>query len=171
ETSYGMLRSMADDREGTSAYDRDKAIQALARHPQAEQSLDKFQEWMQDPGDDNAPSRNHSAQALGNLRKPEAIDSLVSQLGQERWLEVRQTILGSLGKIGDASSLPFLTDVATTGEPWQVRMSADYALRRIGTPRALRVLQGLLQTEREEKLRGEIQGLLDQPSLPPHSPS
>ncbi len=159
ESSYGLLRTLADDRESTSPYDRDKCIQALGKHPQAAESLDKFHEWMQTDDDPNV--RNHSAQALGNLKRSESVDHLIARYKEEPYVPVQQTILGSIGKIGDPGAVPFLTDVARTGEK-EVRLTALHQLKRIGSPQALRNLRTLLDYEREEKLRTEIQTLLAQ---------
>src|ERR1041385_424366 len=63
DSSFEMMNSLIEDRASNRDYYRDKLVEALGKHPRAEESLPKFHEWL----DEEDPSiRNHSAQALGN---------------------------------------------------------------------------------------------------------
>jgi HEAT repeat protein len=153
ETAYQvMTENLAP---GTPAYYRDKFIQALGEHPRRAEAIPRIVEILHEEGDANC--RNHAAQYLGKTRRAEDIADLIGAYENERYLPVQQTILGSLGKIGDETALPFLEQEARTGESDGVRLSAANAIRRIGTPRAMKILGGLLQVERSDMIRSNIQ--------------
>lgn len=154
ETAYNEITKAIDD-PGTQAWYRDKFIQALGDHPRAAEAVPGIVNVLET--DQDPSCRNHAAQYLGKVRKPEAIDPLISAYEKEqRYFMVRQTILGSLGKIGDERPIPFLFRVATTGDPSGVRLSASRALFLIRTPKSLKTLREVLQYERDEKIRSSI---------------
>jgi HEAT repeat protein len=159
ETAYQQFNEQLDD-ESTPIDLKDKFIQALGKHPRAGQSLDQFKKYMEYEEDPNI--RNHSAQALGGIQDPQSLDSLIGRYSREPYLPVRQTILGSIGKVRDESTLPFLEGQARSSAEEGIRLSASRAIWRIGTPRAMKTLRSILAEERSEKIREEIQKWLQE---------
>lgn len=163
ETSFQFIGDYIDNPD-TSSYDRDKLIQVLGEHPRRDEAIPRFVAGMRDERDVN--TRNHSAQALGKIRQPRTLAELISSFEREEVWYVRQTILGSIGKIGDPSALPFLEKQARIAEPSGVRLSAANAIRLIGMAepwreKARRILQSLLGVERDASVRESIIGWLE----------
>ncbi len=159
DTAYQMMGSFIDD-QATSPEDCDKFIQALSEHPRREESEGRFIEKMRAHSDRSV--RNHAAQALGKVKSKNSLGDLMAQCDREEAWHVRQTILGTIGKIGDASALPYLERVARTDEDSRVRLSAASAIRRIGTPRAKKILASVQAEERDPKNRDRFQGWLEE---------
>jgi len=154
ERAFQILSLEIDDPNTPTDY-RDKFIQALGEHPRRDEAVPKIVGIMNEYEDPKC--RNHAAQFLGKVAKPETLGDLTSAFGREKELIIQQTILGSIGKIGDESALPFLTGVARRGERYEVRLSAANAIRRIGTPNAIQSLQELLQVETEPQVRKNLE--------------
>ena len=160
ETAFTDLQSFIETPE-TSAYDRDKFVQALGDHPRSVEALPQFLHLGHE--DQDVGTRNHAWQAVGKMgpKGAEAIGDLISAWEREPMYHVRQTILGTIGKIGDARALPFLERVARTATPSSDRLSAARAIFRIGTPQALKILRALIPDERDENVRASYQGWIE----------
>ncbi len=168
ETSFQYMNEQIDDSSTPDSF-RDKFIQALGKHPQAGKSVKKFVEYMD--YEEDAQIRNHSAQALGGIRDSASLDYLVDRYGREPFTPVQQTILGSIGKIGDEKALPFLEGQARTAEKDDLRFSAARAIWRIGTSKAMEVFQSVIEGERVERLRNLMKEWLQETRSPSPSPS
>lgn len=156
DTSYELLRDLGTS-EAHREY-RDNFIVALGDHPRAEESVDVFVDAM--TGDDVFRVRNHAAQALGKVRSPETLPELYDAYSREPIWYARQTILGSIGKVGDATALPFLETQAREAKESGVRLSAASAIRRIvqatGDPRGRMILEDLAESEPDPKVRSYV---------------
>lgn len=167
DTSLTLLSDMTESDE-ISNYDRGKFIEALGDHPRAEEQKEVFIDRMSNGTDSRV--RNYSAQAIGKLAEERREsqqasaeflpDLMVAFEGEnKRW--VRQTVLGSMGKVGDPSALPFLEEVARMSDDRQVRLSAANAVRRIGqhsgSRRAWSILEDLSRTEPDGEVRLRLQ--------------
>ncbi len=159
DSAYQMMGSFVDDKT-TSSEDCDKFVQALGEHPRREEAEGRFIEKLR--GHPDRSVRNHAAQALGKVKNKNSLGDLMAQCDREEAWNVRQTILGTIGKIGDPSAFPFLERVARTDEDSRVRLSAASAIRRIGTPRAKRILASVQAEERDPKNRDRFQGWLEE---------
>ena len=73
-------------------------------------------------------------------------------LNENYWVN-KQTILGSIGKIGNPNSIPFLEEHARYAGESAVRLSAARALSRIGTPLAMNTLRDVARAESDEKIQ------------------
>jgi len=155
-TSYESLSGMIDD-PSTTSYDRNKFVQALGEHPRREESISRFVAHGRD--DDDVGTRNHAWQAIGKMRSKggKALADLISAFDREDVWYVKQTMLGTIGYLGDPSALSFLERVARTDEDSRVRLSAFNAIRLIATPEAMRVLRSALAGERDESVRQNVQ--------------
>lgn len=157
ETSFEMLsQQILEEDPGHRKY-RDKFIMALGEHPRREEAVDIFSQGMDDR---SFYVRNKSAQAFGKVRSVETLDLLYGAFEKERIWYVKQTILGSIGKIGEIDAIPFLEEKAREAPESGVRLSAANAIRRIvektGDRYGLKVLRQLLRTEPEVKVRQRI---------------
>ena len=74
---------------------------------------------------------------------------------------IRQTIVGTIGRIGSPSSIPFLEDIARFAKEDGVRLSAASSLRRVGTPAAWAILDDISRSEKNTGVRGRILGWLN----------
>jgi HEAT repeat protein len=159
-TSYESITSMIDD-ASTSSYDRNKFVQALGEHPRREESISRFVAHGRE--DDDVGTRNHAWQAIGKMRSRggKALSDLISAFDRENIWYVKQTMLGTIGYLGDPSALPFLEKVARTNEDSRVRLSAFNAIRLLATPEALRVLRSALAGERDETVRQNVEGWVE----------
>ncbi len=157
DTAFDTMVGYIDAPDVPSYY-KDKFIIALGEHPRREERVDLFKTMMIESRDNNV--RNHSAQALGKFGTandlPELYDAYEGEKRKGHWA-VRQTLLGTIGKIGHPSSIPFLEQEARFARVEGVRLSAANALRRIGTPAAWHILSDLAQTEPSAGVRGRIQ--------------
>lgn len=160
DSSHGAILGMIDT-PGMPSYYQDKLIIELGEHPLRAESKDVFRTLMIENHDNNV--RNHSAQAYGKFGTPADLPDLYDAYEREQrrghWV-VRQTILGSIGKIGDPSSVPFLEQEARFAKEDGVRLSAASALRRIGNNQANAILHDLSNTEPNAGVRGRIIGWL-----------
>ncbi|MBI4586039.1 MAG: HEAT repeat domain-containing protein [Planctomycetes bacterium] len=159
DTSLETLSRMIAD-GGNENYYRDKSIIALGDHPRREEKKTVFTDMMRSSQDFNV--RNHAAQAIGKVATPDLLPDLMEGYEKEPHWVARQTILGSIGKIGDPSALPFLEEVARTASEDGVRLSAANAINKIaalhknGSLEAKAILKDLAQTEPKAQVRAHI---------------
>jgi hypothetical protein len=159
EMSFQLMNREIDDPSTPVEY-RDKFILALGDHPDREKAIPRIVRVLHEDGSVNC--RNRAAQFLGKTRKPDTLDQLIAAFSrQDEQVFVKQTILGSIGKLGDERALPFLMEVALRGDPDDVRLSAANAIHRIGTPKAIGNLRELLQVERNDGIRKRIEGWIE----------
>ncbi|MCZ6793896.1 MAG: HEAT repeat domain-containing protein [Planctomycetota bacterium] len=164
ETSFELLSRQARNIEpGHDAY-RDKFVVALGEHPRRLDAVDVFADGLDD---DSFSVRNMSAQAFGKVRAAETLDVLYQAFEREAFerkngIWVRQTILGSIGKIGEVESIPFLEARAREAPERGVRLSAAKAIQRIyeqtGDSYAHGLLRELAATEPDPRIRARIRG-------------
>jgi hypothetical protein len=133
---------------------REKLVEALGDHRRREEAASVFVDRMR--SDDDTKVRNKAAQALGKVKSPDTLGELYAAIDKERYWATKQTMLGSIGKIGDPTSVPFLEDKARNSTEDAVRLSAAGALRRIGTPEAWQILRDLEKAEPKESIRNHI---------------
>ena len=123
--------------------------------------------------------RNKAAQALGKVRDPKTLSELYRAAEYETHWALKQTMFGSIGKIGEPSSVEFLEnqyrkalDEPDTQDenlkrvPARVRLGAARAISRIATPHALDVLHELKQIEPDEKTRSYIEKWIEESQNP-----
>lgn len=102
----------------------------------------------------------NSAFALGNFRSsPAARTFLLAALKKESNTVVREGIIDSLGKIGDAGVVPALLPLLSDGS-FAIRLSAVKALGKIGGEGAVSSLRGLLETDTDPYIRYETAAAL-----------
>lgn len=152
ETSFKTLNDLIGDRRFASY--RHKLVVALGDHPRREEAIGTFVDSM--ATGNSFQTRNMAAQALGKVRSPEALSDLYHSYKRERIWYAKQTILGTIGKIGNPNSIGFLENEARGAQESGVRLSAASALRRIGTPYAWRLLAELGRSEPDAKVREHI---------------
>ena len=151
-SSFDVLTEFAGD-DKLHTY-RGKFIQALGEHPDKDLAVETFSNTLtNDPLPD---VRNYAAQALGKVRDPGSLHSLYQSFEQERRWPVKQTILGTIGKIANPNSIGFLESHARNADEPAIRLSAAGALRRMDSPYARRVLRELARTEPDEQVRKHI---------------
>ncbi len=165
DSSYEAITREIDN-PNTDSYFRDKFIKALGEHPRREESIPRIIDIMNKDHDVNC--RNHAAQYLGKTENPDTLDHLISRYHREKSWFVRQTILGSIGKIGNPSSIPFLTEAAQN-EDHRIRLSAGRALWRIGTDKAIDILRMLAPGERNDNNKKNFEDWIKTPP-PSRSP-
>jgi HEAT repeat protein len=156
DTSFDMLVGFVEGDEHPDAYSyRHKFVKALGEHPFREDATGTFVEAMET--DDHPNVRNYAAQALGKIRNPDTLGALYKSFeGEQRWV-IQQTILGTIGKIGHATAIPFLEGHARNSSEPAVRLSAAGALRRMDDAYARQVLRELARSEPDPKVRQNIQ--------------
>jgi HEAT repeat protein len=148
-TSFDTLSNFIQ-RQDLHRY-RDKFLVALGDHPRREEATGTFLDSLLN--DQLEQVRNKAAQSLGKVASPETLNDLYNALDRERWFYAKQTILGTIGKIGDPSSLPFLEEKAKGAKESGVRLSAAGAIRRIGTASGQQILREIARTEPDPMTR------------------
>jgi HEAT repeat protein len=93
--------------------------------------------------DDEPRIRSYCANALGNLKLPDAGESLKAALEGEEDADVRRSIIFAMGQIGGSSSARVLAEAAM-GESPSLRADIADALAEIKTPEATRTLTEML---------------------------
>ena len=160
DTAFDVMSNYMD--KDLPLYYKDKFIIELGEHPRRAERKDLFKTMMLDGGNSNL--RNHSAQALRKFGEAEDLPDLYDAYQRERrtghWM-IRQTIVGTIGRIGKPSSVPFLEDIARFAKEDGVRLSAASALRRVGTPSAWDILDDISRTEKNTGVRGRVLGWLN----------
>lgn len=156
ESSFDMFHDMIAREDPAVRSYRPKFIQALGEHPRRQEALGTFVDRLHE--DEDPTARNYAAQALGKLRSRDTLGDLYSAFSfEDRWA-TKQTILGTIGKIGDSRSIPFLESQARTATDPKIRLSAAGALRRYEDPQARQVLRELARSEPDPKVRKNVQG-------------
>ncbi|HJR77051.1 MAG TPA: HEAT repeat domain-containing protein [Nitrospiraceae bacterium] len=97
--------------------------------------------------------RMHAAKALGRMKEPGAVPSLIPLL-QDKVKAVREEAAGALAAIGTAS-IPSLVQ-ALRHEEWLVRLHAVEALGKLRTPEAVEPLLFALFNDRDSAIREDI---------------
>ena len=133
---------------------RPKMIDALGTHPHIEDAIDEVIPYLHD--DPKHQTRNKAAQFLGRAKHPDTLDEVYDAFSRERHWVVKQTLLGTVGKIGNPNSIPFLESQARNAPESAVRLSAGRAISRIGTPYAGQVLREIAQSEPDAKLKANF---------------
>jgi HEAT repeat protein len=130
---------------------RPKLVEALGEHPRREETLGTLVGIMHD--DAVIQARNKAAQALGKIRSEDTLGDLYQAFEKEHYWVNKQTILGTIGKIGNPSSYAFLEDKARNAKEPAVRLSAGGALRRLAPAAASTALRDLARTEPDPEVR------------------
>jgi HEAT repeat protein len=149
ETSLQTLTDFSK-RDDLHSY-RPKLVEALGEHPRREETVGTLVGIMHD--DPVILARNKAAQALGKIRSEGTLGDLYQAFEKEHYWVNKQTILGTIGKIGDVSSYSFLEDKARNAKEPAVRLSAGGALRRMGPSVASTALRDLARTEPDPEVR------------------
>ncbi len=148
-SSFEVLQQLISDKN-VSRF-RTDLIEALGEHHQREQAAGFIADGLHESS--RKTVRNKFAQALGKIRSPDSLPDLYHAFEKENYWVAKQTILGSVGKIGDPNSVPFLEEKARYSREGAVRLAAGRALFRVGTPYAIDTLKDIAQSEPEPKLR------------------
>jgi HEAT repeat protein len=166
DTAYEQLRFFAED--ASDGEYRDKFIVELGNHPRRDEAVDVFERTL---GDESFGARNKAAQALGKVANEATLPALMDAFDHEPMVPAKQTILGSLGKIGSPEAIPFLEAQARGAAESDVRLSAANALRRIvektGNEYARGLLDQLVRTESSPEVRRYIETWVDELSAAP----
>jgi HEAT repeat protein len=153
QSSFEVLSQLAGEGGKVRSY-RHEIISALGDHPRRQEAVPLFSRILLD--DKSFDARNKSAQALGKIADMRTLGDLYAAYERERIWYAKQTILGSIGKIGNPNSIPFLEAQARGAPEDGVRLSAAKALHRIGTPYALDVLRSIARSEANEMVRENV---------------
>ena len=157
DSSYEVLTSIT--KRGDLHNFRPKTIEVLGLHPRREEAVGMVIDHMHDDPMFNV--RNKAAQFLGRVQNPQTLDEVYRAIDRERYWVVKQTMLGTVGKIGDPDSVPFLEKHAREGRESGVRLSAARAISRIDTPYAWEVLRSVLRTEPDSNVQRHIKKWLE----------
>ncbi|MEF8781072.1 MAG: HEAT repeat domain-containing protein [Haloferacaceae archaeon] len=129
------------------------AIRILGKM-RAEEAVDTLIEYVDAESDPQL--QKVTLKALGEIGSPEAVQPIADQLRAEND-EVRSVVARSLGLLGDTRAVAPLSDTLDADENDTVRAAAGWALRQIGTRRALEAAAEyadersfLVQTEAEK---------------------
>lgn len=163
DTSFEVLKDFIYSPEPTVDPHRRFFVQALGEHHRREEAIPVFVDRLHAEREESDHVRNMAAQALGKVRNPQTLNELYRAAENEPYFVVKQTILGSVGKIGSPESVGFLESqyrqaLAPSQGPYErenfwIRLSAARALCRIGTPEAIGTLRELQRIEPEQKGR------------------
>lgn len=170
QTSFDVIKDfIATPDQGVEKH-RWHFVEALGEHPRRGEALDVFADRMSPEREPYQPTRNKAAQALGKIADPSTLNDLYRAAERETWFVAKQTMLGSIGKIGSPDSIPFLKTeyqkaLAEPSGPegcigrrgYDIRLSAARALSRIGTPEAVQILRDLREAEPDERVRGYME--------------
>jgi HEAT repeat protein len=96
--------------------------------------------------------KTYAAIALGNFRGDGRIQDILIRGVQNDDLQVREACVQSLGKIGDARTVPHLI-LLLNDHSIAIRLSAVYALERLADPRSVPYLEILSEKDSEEIVR------------------
>jgi hypothetical protein len=143
DSSFEVLRGLIAD-PSTRPY-RDKLIFALGEHNDRAEATPFLVEGLHDSG--STKNRNRYAQALGKIKDAGTLPDLYHAFERERHWTTQQTILGTIGKIGDPNSITFLAEQARHANKGAIRLSAGRALSRIKSAHALDTLRNISETE------------------------
>lgn len=122
----------------------------------AQGTVERMRQRTHQPG---AVGRAHAAELLGLLRRPEALDDLVSLL-RDRDPEVRLVAARALGELGDPVAAPALLGTLVSVRPVPLRVVAR-SLARLGPRIATTLVDGLRSPDAlVRSVCAEISGLL-----------
>ena len=96
-------------------------------------------------GHPDKATRIAAAEALGDIKDPDAVAPLIEALKDELFW-VRRTAVEALGEIGDSRAVEPLLNLSFKDENWHVRCAGVIALEDIGEP-AVDTLISTLQNE------------------------
>lgn len=178
DTAFEVLKELASSPEPSVDPHRRFFVAALGEHQRREQAVPFFVDHLHADREEAIHVRNMSAQALGKVRSRETLSELYRAAETEPYFAVKQTILGTIGKIGASESIPFLEaqfrqalapkpDAAYKEESLWIRLSAARALSRIGTADAVEALRELGRIEPDEKGREYIEKWIAEASEEP----
>lgn len=113
----------------------------------------------------NPEIRAKAARALGKIREPSVVPSLL-RAGEDKVWFVRLQVCRALGMIGDVKAIDFLSR-RLTDENWQVRATAAESLRQLGSPAFSALIKILTEGEdryAKEQIAEEMQrsGIVDE---------
>lgn len=161
DTSYDTLMDLIDRGHSNPSLHkyRDRFVEALGDHPRGQEAVGTLLETLEN--DQLPEARNKSAQALGKVATSETLPTLFNAVEKEPYWVVKQTTLGTIGKIGDPSALPFLEMKARSAKESSTRLSAGNAIRTIGTAEGERILGELAKDEPDPEIRKRFQDWLN----------
>ncbi len=151
DTSFETLRELVWHPDPRMQSFRKDIIEQLGLHDRRAEAVDTMVEGLRE--DTLTSNRNKWAQALKRVADPTTLDDLYIAFNKERYWATKQTILGAIGGIGSPAAIPFLEDKARSDPTPAVRLSAARALWRIATPYALDLLQGIIEREKDAKMK------------------
>lgn len=171
DSSFEVLADFTERQERHIEHHRRHFVEALGDHPRSAEATGIFVDHLHSEREPSKPVRNKAAQALGKVRDPRTLNDLYRAAEQESWWAAKQTIYGSIGKIGNPNSIPFLegqyrealAESSRKMTPLEqehnagLRLSAARAISRIGTPYAAQVLRELQRADPNEGVRGYIE--------------
>jgi HEAT repeat protein len=108
--------------------------------------------------DDEPRIRSYCANALGNLKLPDAREALTAALEGEQDADVRRSIIFAIGQIGGSYSAKVLAEAAI-GESSSLRADIADALAEIKTPEATQALTEMLD-DRDPTVRARAAAAL-----------
>jgi HEAT repeat protein len=146
-------RALAAGLDGADPALRREVVRALGMIRDEEGSQLLFQVAL---GDEDVSCRVLALRALQNAMTPAAQSRLIDRIGESGvGDEERELLFIALGRIGDDSAIPFLTDrlkpswIPGRWKATEARHAAA-ALAQLGTPAALETLEGFAQSRRAE---------------------
>jgi HEAT repeat protein len=103
--------------------------------------------------DKDDDTRRLAAQQLGQMRSPDAVPALVAALKRkDNSLATQERFIDALGAIGDKTTIPLLTNLATRDPEDGVRVTAAIALHRIGDPSGIAGLESIARDRRQSAM-------------------
>jgi len=104
--------------------------------------------------------KTYTAIALGNFRKDGRIQDILIKGIQNDEPQVREACVQSLGKIGDARTVPHLL-LLLNDHSVAIRLSAVHALERLADPRTVPYLELLSEKDSDEIVRNVAKSALE----------
>jgi HEAT repeat protein len=142
--SDSNVKSFAHSMESDDPMERLKGIKSLT-DLKSDQAVDLL---LQALGDEDMRVRAKAIDACGDLRATAATPVLVQQLFMKDTApEVKERILASLGKIGDARAAQPIIDFLGRDIDKSMRGTAIYALGDLGAPESLAALDRIARTD------------------------
>ncbi len=152
DTSFDLITDFSK-RKNLHAF-RAKFVEALGTHSRREEAVGTVVEHMRNDTLHNV--RNKAAQFLGKTKLDETLDDVYRAVEKEPHWIVKQTMLGTIGKIGNPASIPFLENQARNASEPGVRLSAARALSRIENDYANRVLKDVARAEPDQRMKKKM---------------
>lgn len=143
---------------------RFRFVEQLGRHQSNADAVPLFLEVADSKNESYFKTRSRAALALKWANDRTAAPKIERLLEDEEDKYVRQALVGTLGDLGDLGSIRKLESIARTDTNFQTRMSAVRALSRIGGPDARQIVEGISESDADERVRKEAaRRLLDMP--------